>query len=366
LKVAFLDLAKAHAELKKELDAAYARVLESGIFVNGDEVSEFEREFADYCGVNHAVCVGNGLDALKLILRGYGIGAGHEVIVPSHTFIATWLAVSELGATPIPVEPRTDTFNLDPDLLEEAITTRTRAVVPVHLYGQPADMDPLLALARRHNLKVIEDAAQAHGARYKGRRVGGLGDAAGFSFYPGKNLSALGDAGCVVTNDSTLADKIRALRNYGSSTKYVHDEVGINSRTDAIQAAFLRAKLPHLDRLNARRRELAGLYLAGLDGARGLTVPVVPSWADPVWHLFVVGHERRGELQKFLAESGIATQIHYPIPPHLSGAYHAARFTLGSFPRAEQLANTVLSLPIDPHLTALELSHTIARLKEFV
>jgi dTDP-4-amino-4,6-dideoxygalactose transaminase len=298
------------------------------------------------------VGVGNGLEALHLILRGYGIGAGDEVIVPSNTYIATWLAVSYAGATPVPVEPNPETFNIDPARIEAAITARTKAIMPVHLYGQPVDMDPIIELARQRGLKVIEDNAQAQGARYKGRRTGSLGDAAGNSFYPGKNLGALGDAGAVTTNDAALADRVRTLRNYGSKKKYYNECKGFNSRLDELQAAFLRVKLNKLDEWNERRRAVAARYLAGFDGASGLTLPFVPVWAEPVWHLFVVRHPDRDGLQQALTEADIGTLIHYPVPPHLSGAYADGKWAPGAFLIAETLANTVLSLPMGPHLPA--------------
>ena len=271
--VPFLDLRAAHAEVRDALDAAYRRVVGSGAYVLGAEVEAFEREFAAYCGVGHCVGVGNGLDALHLVLRAYGVGPGDEVVVPSNTFVATWLAATHAGATPVPVEPDPATYNLDPARLEAAITPRTRAIVAVHLYGQPADMDPVREVARRHGLPVVEDAAQAHGARYRGRRAGALGDAAAFSFYPGKNLGGLGDGGAVTTDDAALADRVRVLRNYGSREKYHNEVVGVNSRLDPLQAAFLRAKLPHLDAWNARRAAVAARYLDGLGGVGGAGWP---------------------------------------------------------------------------------------------
>jgi len=359
--VPFLDFQAAHQEIRRELDAAYERTLNSGWFVLGKEVEAFEREFADYCEAEHCVGVGNGLEALHLILRAYGIGAGDEVIVPSNTYIATWLAVSYAGATPVPVEPDEQTHNLDPALVEAAITQATKAILPVHLYGQPADMGPLNALAARRGLKVIEDAAQAHGARYRGRRVGGLGDAAGFSFYPGKNLGALGDGGAVVTHDACLADRVRALRNYGSRVRYHNEVQGFNSRLDELQAAMLRAKLKHLDDWNGRRAEVAAHYRQALADT-GLGLPDVPAWAEPVWHLYVVQSARRDALQQALAGAGIGTLIHYPIPPHVQPAYACAGYRLGDFPVAERLAGRVLSLPMWPHLAPAD----IARVAEAV
>lgn len=348
--VPFLDLHAAYLELRTGLDAAAQQVLASGWYVLGAEVEAFEREFAAYCEVEHCVGVGNGLEALHLILRAYGIGPGDEVIVPANTYIATWLAVSYAGAKPIPVEPDVRTYNLDPTLVEAALTPATKAILPVHLYGQPADLDPIKAVAARYGLKVIEDAAQAHGARYHGRRVGGLGDAAGFSFYPGKNLGALGDGGAVVTNDADLAERVRVLRNYGSRVKYHNEVQGFNSRLDELQAALLRVKLPVLDEWNARRRVAAARYLNKLAG-RDLTLPFVPDWAEPVWHLFVVRHPQRDELQQRLQQAGIGTMIHYPIPPHLQPAYAELGYGAGAFPISEAIHREVLSLPMGPQLT---------------
>jgi dTDP-4-amino-4,6-dideoxygalactose transaminase len=364
--VPFLDLKAAYQELKSQLDGAYQRVMAAGWYILDQEVETFEKEFSVYCGTQYGIGVGNGLDALHLILRGYGIGPGDEVIVPAHTFIATWLAVSYAGATPIPVEPDKHTYNINPAQIEGAITSRTRAIIPVHLYGQPADMDPILDIARRHNLKVIEDAAQAHGASYKNRTVGSLGDAACFSFYPAKNLSAFGDAGAIVTNDKDLDHKARMLRNYGSPGKYVHDIKGFNSRLDALQAAFLRVKLKYLDAWNNRRRQVAEFYLEALADFTGLTLPVVPGWAEPVWHQFVVRHSLRDELIKHLTDDGIDTLIHYPVPPHLSKAYAEQGCQCGNFPVAADLANSILSLPIGPHLERSKQEYVIRKLVQFV
>ncbi len=351
MKVPFLDLAGPYEELQAELDEAYFRCMRSGWYILGREVEAFEQEFASYCGAKYCVGVGNGLEALHLVLRGYEIGPGDEVIVPSNTYIATWLAVSYAGARPVAVEPDATTFNLAPARIEAAVTEKTKAIMPVHLYGQPADMGPIMELARRRGLKVIEDNAQAQGARYHGQRTGSLGDAAGNSFYPGKNLGALGDAGAVTTNDAGLADRVRTLRNYGSKRKYYNDYKGFNSRLDELQAAFLRVKLKHLDEWNGRRRSLAANYQARLRST-GLGIPFVPAWAEPVWHLFVVRHKDRDKLQERLTAAGIGTLIHYPVPPHLSGAYADAGMAKGSLPIAEGLAATVLSLPMGPHVTS--------------
>jgi len=356
--VPFLDLKAINLAHEQALREAFDRVLRSGWYILGEEVRAFEREFAAFCGTSHAVGVSNGLDALHLILRAYGIGAGDEVIVPSNTYIATWLAVTYCGATPIPVEPLEATYNIDPQRIQKAITPRTRAIIPVHLYGQPANMDPIMAIAERHGLKVIEDAAQAHGALYRGRRVGALGHAAGFSFYPGKNLGALGDAGAVTTSDAELADRVRVLLNYGSRVKYRNEVRGFNCRLDEVQAAFLRAKLPHLDRDNARRRQIAERYTDQLRGSE-LVLPVVPREVDPVWHLFVVRSARRDKLQKALLERGIATMIHYPIPPHMQEAYDDLGYHLGAFPISEVIHDQVLSLPIGPTMGDDELSRVI-------
>ena len=349
MNIPFLDLGAAYRELQTEIDAAVARTLASGYYIGGPEAEAFEAEFASYCEATQAIGVANGLDALHLALRAMDVGPGDEVIVPSNTYIATWLAVSQCGATPVPVEPDARTFNIDPALIEAAITPRTKVILPVHLYGQPADMDPILAIARKHSLRVLEDGAQAHGARYKGQRLGAHGDAVAWSFYPGKNLGAMGDGGAVTTNDAILADRIRVLRNYGSRVKYVNEVQGYNSRLDPLQAAILRVKLSHLDEWNARRSAIAARYQQGLVGC-GLTLPYVPDWAEPVWHLYVVQHSQRDALQKALATAGIGTLIHYPVPPHCQQAYAAAGWAKGAFPLAESMAERVLSLPIGPQL----------------
>jgi dTDP-4-amino-4,6-dideoxygalactose transaminase len=365
VKVPFLDLRAAYDELGEELEAAARRVMASGWYILGQEVEGFEAEFASYCGVRYCIGVSNGLDALELILRGYGIGPGDEVIVPANTFIATWLAVSRAGAVPVPVEPDESSYNITADRVEPALSARSRAVMPVHLYGQPADMEGIRRLAGARGLKVIEDAAQAHGASYRGRRTGGLADAAGFSFYPGKNLGALGDGGAVVTNDEELAANVRLLRNYGSAVKYQHEVKGGNARLDELQAALLRVKLRHLDEWNQRRGRVAARYLQELSPLSQLVLPYVSEGVDPVWHLFVVRHPRRAALQAHLSRSGIETLIHYPVPPHLSRAYSELGFAKGSFPRAERLAETVLSLPMSPHLTPDAQTHVISALRSF-
>jgi dTDP-4-amino-4,6-dideoxygalactose transaminase len=366
VKVPFLDFVKPYEELKGELDEAYFRFMRSAWYVLGKEVEAFEQEYAGFCGVKYCVGVGNGLEALHLALRAIGIDKGDEVIVPSNTYIATWLAVSYAGAQPVPVEPDPRTFNLDPNRVAAAITPKTKAIMPVHLYGQPADMDPIMQVACKHGLKVIEDNAQAQGARYKGRRTGSLGDAAGNSFYPGKNLGAFGEAGAVTTNDPELADRVRTLRNYGSKKKYYNDVKGYNSRLDELQAAFLRVKLKKLDEWNLRRREVAAHYLAGMSGWDGLTLPFVPAWAEPAWHLFVIRHSRRDPLQQKLTDTGIGTLIHYPVPPHLSGAYADAGWKRAAFPVAEELADSVLSLPMGPHLSREQTGQVLAGMRHIL
>lgn len=347
--IPFLNLHAAYLELKPDIDKAVGRVLDSGYYILGPEVEAFEAEFARYCEASQAIGVGNGLDALVLALRALGIGVGDEVLVPSNTFIATWLAVTAVGATPVPVEPDPATHNIDAARLSGALTGRTRAVIAVHLYGQPADLAALSAFCRDHGLRLIEDAAQAHGARHRGRRIGAEGDVACWSFYPGKNLGALGDGGCVTTSDPDLAERVRLLRNYGSREKYVHEEVGTNSRLDPIQAAILRVKLAHLDAWNERRRKIAALYLDRLRDTR-LTLPEVPNWAEPVWHLFVVRHPDRDALRQSLQEAGIGTLIHYPIAPHMQRAYAGLGIAPDALPIARQLADEVLSLPIGPQM----------------
>ncbi len=350
VRIPFLSLADAQRELRPELDAAWRRVMDSGWFVLGPEVEALEREFAAYCGARHGVGVANGLEALHLVLRAWDIGPGDEVIVPANTYIATWLAVTHAGATPVPVEPDPATYNLDPARIEAAITPRTRAILPVHLYGLAADMAPIMAIAARHGLRVLEDAAQAHGATVGGRRAGVLGHAAAFSFYPGKNLGAFGDAGAVTTDDEALARRLRSLRNYGSAVKYHNEEIGFNSRLDELQAALLRVRLAHLDEWNARRRAIASLYATALAGT-GLVLPVEPVGFGHVWHLYVVRSAQRERLRQRLEAAGIGTLIHYPVPPHLQPAYAGLGLREGSLPLSEAIHREVLSLPIGPQLT---------------
>lgn len=349
MNVPFLDLHAAYKELQLELDAAYRRVMESGRYIFGEEVEAFEAEFSSYCGAKHAVGVANGLDALHLTLRAMDVGPGDEVIVPANTFVATWLAVSHCGATPVPVEPLETTCNIDPEKIEAVLTERTKVILPVHLYGQPADLDPIMAIARRHGLLVLEDAAQAHGARYKGRRVGAHGDAVAWSFYPGKNLGAMGDAGAVTTDDRNLADRLRLLRNYGSRVKYDNRLIGYNSRLDPFQAAVLRVKLCVLDVWNMRRAAVAQRYREALAG-KPIILPTIANSTIPSWHLFVVRHHDRDRLQRDLMDLGIDTLVHYPIPPHMQQAYQTFGWSRDAFPISRRLADGVLSLPMGPHL----------------
>ncbi len=363
--VPYLDLARTSQAIGAELELAMRRVMKSGRFIGGEEVSCFEASFAAYCQAGAVVGVGNGLDALTLTLKAWGIGPGDEVIVPAHTFVASTLAVDAAGATPVLVDVEPDTGLMDMRKVGAAIGERTRAVMPVHLYGHPADMDGLAAAITGRDVKVLEDACQAHGAEYKGRRCGSLGDAAAFSFYPTKNLGALGDGGAVTTRDVELAERVRMLASYGSREKYRHEIAGANSRLDPLQAAVLAAKLPHLDIWNARRGELALRYLMGLADVRGLALPPVRGWARPIWHVFPVRVAgARDALAAFLAERGVGTNIHYPIPVHLQPCYRG-RWAAGDFPVAEQLAASVLSLPLDATHSNREIDFVIARVREF-
>lgn len=348
--ISFLDLKAPYLELKGEIESAVQRVLSSGWYIGGPEVEKFEDEYAAYIGVRYAIGVANGLDALHLALLAMGVQQGDEVIVPSNTYIATWLAVSQCGAVPVPVEPKLDSFNLDPTLVESAITSKTKVILPVHLYGQSADLDPIMEIAKKYNLLVLEDAAQAHGAKYKGKRLGGHGNAVAWSFYPGKNLGAMGDGGAVTTNDPIIAEKIRVLRNYGSKVKYVNEIKGFNSRLDPIQAAILSVKLKYLDEWNGRRLSIAQQYSESIFN-RSIILPKTPEWSNSAWHLFVVRSEQRDELKKHLSVNNVDTLIHYPIAPHNQRAY-SDEFSLGTrLPKSEQLHNEVLSLPISPHMS---------------
>jgi len=364
-EVPFLDMKPQYLELRDELDQAYQRVMNSGWYILSGEVSAFEQEFTDYIGCKHCIGVGNGLEALQLILMGYGIGPGDEVIIPANTYIASWLAVSYTGATPVPVEPDASTYNINPDLIEAAITPQTKAIMPVYLYGQSVEMEKIWQIAEKHKLKIIEDAAQAHGSRYRDRMAGNLGDAAGFSFYPTKNLGAFGDAGAVTTNDDELADKVRVLRNYGSRRKYFNEVKGHNSRLDPLQAAFMRVKLKYLDEWNKRRAQIAQYYLDNLRLAPDLGLPHVPTDVVPAWHIFIVSHPERDRLQEFLKQQGIGTLIHYPVPPHLSEAYQDLGCQVGDFPITEKMANTFLSIPIGPHLSMDDAHYVSEKIREF-
>lgn len=352
MNIPFLDLRAAYQEIQSEIDDAYHRVMELGHFITGPELEAFESEFAAFCKIDHAVGVGNGLDALYLILRALKIGKGDEVIVPSNTFIATWLAVSYVGATVVPVEFDPGTYNIDPKKIEARITKKTRAIIPVHLYGQMAQMDQICEIANKHKLSVIEDAAQAQGALYQETAPGSQSTAAAFSFYPGKNLGAFGDGGAVVTRDPELAKAIRLLRGYGSQVKYHHEVKGMNSRLDELQAAFLRVKLRHLADWNERRKKMASFYVEALGAVSSLILPKVAKGADPVWHLFVIRHTQRDALQAYLAKAGVQTLIHYPIPCHQTGAYQKD-LGLGQeeLSLTERFSREILSLPIGPHLT---------------
>lgn len=362
--VPFLDLLAAHAELGEELEGAVSRVIAGGAYVLGPELERFEAAFAQEVGAEHCVGVGSGLDALALALSARGVGPSDEVIVPAHTFIATWLAVSRLGAVPVPVEPMAGGFNLDPEGVRAAIGPRTAAIVPVHLYGQPAPLGELRTIAERQGLALVDDAAQAHGAQLEGRSIGGGTDATAWSFYPSKNLGAVGDGGAVTTNDGALAAHLRRLRNYGSEEKYLHPEQGSNSRLDELQAAILSCKLSRLGSWNARRRELAARYSAGLAGLP-LRLPTVDEEALHVFHLYVVRSDQRDQLRVALAAAGVETGIHYPVPCHHQGAFAATAAARADLPLSDRLAAEVLSLPIGPHLSDEQADRVIAGLWAF-
>ncbi len=364
MKVPFVTFKPLERELKPALEQAFSRVFENSWYIEGHEDAAFEEAFAAYCGTRYAVGCGNGLDALMLSMKALGITAGDEVIVPSNTFIATALAVTYTGATPVFVEPDLRTYDLDPAKIEEKLTDRTKAIVAVHLYGQPCDMDPILAITKRYHLALIEDCAQAHGATYKGQRIGSFGDAAGFSFYPGKNLGALGDAGAVTTNSETIAKKVRALGNYGSDYKYHHIYQGNNSRLDELQAAFLAAKLPSLDHVNANRRHTAGLYLSGITNPE-VILPYVNPDTEPVWHIFAIRTKRRDELKSYLTDRGIGTNEHYPIPMHEQKCYQNLGYKHGDFPIAEEISATELSIPMYYGMTEEEVGYVIEAINSF-
>lgn len=359
MDVPFLDLKSINNNFRDDLLAAMSRVLDSGWLILGEETHAFERDFAAYCGTKYCVGVGNGLEALVLLLRAMDVGTGDEVIVPSNTYIATWLAATHVGAVPVPVEPIEGTYNIDPRKIAAAITSRTRAIIAVHLYGQPAEMDQIMRLAEQHGLRVIEDAAQAHGAKYLGRRVGSLGHAAAFSFYPGKNLGALGDAGAITTDDASIADRVRVLRNYGSRVKYVNEVTGTNSRLDELQSAFLRAKLPSLDSDNTKRAALAAEYRARLDPSV-FVLPLISDGAEPVWHVFAVRVRNRDAFQRSLQVEGIGTVIHYPIPPHLQACYAHLGLKKGALPISERIHEEIISIPLWPGMSQEAVDKVIA------
>ena len=365
MKVPFATFLPMHNEIRKDLDNAYNQVLDRSYFIQGEECTKFEEEFATYCGAKYCIGVATGLDALWLVLKAMGIGKGDEVIVPSNTYIATALAVSFVGAKPVFVEPTIETYNIDVTKIEEKINENTKAIIAVHLQGRAADMDAVNDIAEKYNLKVLEDAAQAHGTKYKRRKVGTLGDAAGFSFYPGKNLGALGDAGCVVTNDKELADKVRALGNYGSDYKYHHIYQGTNSRLDEMQAAFLRVKLPHLDKWNADRKRIAERYLEGINNPL-IKLPLASTDEyEHIYHVFVIRCDRRDELEKYLNDNGIGTVKHYPIPMHLQEAYKELALKQGDLAIAEEISNTVLSIPMYYGMTDEEVEYVISVINKF-
>mgnify|MGYP000081623311 FL=1 len=365
MNVPFATFKPMHNEIIEELNSAYEKVLDKSNFIQGNECKKFEEEFAEYCGVKYCVGVATGLDALMLILKAMNIGESDEVIVPSNTYIATALAVSYTGAKPVFVEPEIETFNIDVNKIQEKITNNTKAIIAVHLQGRTADMDAINAIAKKHNLKVIEDAAQAHGAKYKGKKAGSLGDAAGFSFYPGKNLGALGDGGCVTTNDKSLADKVRALGNYGSDYKYHHIYKGVNSRLDEIQAAFLRVKLPNLDKWNDDRRATAKKYFGGIKNPL-IKLPLKSTDEfEHVYHVFVIRCDKRDELEKYLNDNGIGTVKHYPIPMHEQECYKDLGIKHGELPIAEEISRTVLSIPMYYGITDGEISYIIDKINKF-
>ena len=365
MKIPFVTFLPMEKELNDELRGAFDRVFTRSWYIEGVENEAFEKAFAEYCGAKYCVGVGNGLDALMLSLKALGIGDGDEVIVPSNTYIATALAVTYVGAKPVFVEPRIETFNIDVEKVEQAITDKTKAVMPVHLYGQACDMDPIMAVAKKYGLKIVEDCAQAHGATYKGQKVGTFGDAAGFSFYPGKNLGALGDAGAVVTNNEKLAAKIRALGNYGSDYKYHHIYKGNNSRLDELQAAFLAAKLPHLERMNEERRRIAEKYSTGIKNDK-VVLPYVPEDMIPVWHIYGIRCKDRDALEKHLNEKRIGTNRHYPIPMHMQECYKDLEIPHGALPIAEEISATELSIPMYYGMTDEEIQYVIDVINEFL
>lgn len=361
--IPFLDIREINLRHRQEFSESLARVMDSGWYILGEETRSFEEEFAEYCGVGHCIGVGTGLEALTLVLRAWGIGPGDEVIVPANTYIATWLAVSHVGATPVPVEPESGMFTIDASRIEAALSDRTKCILPVHLYGQTANMDAISALAEKFNLKVLEDSAQAHGARYNRRRAGSLGHASAFSFYPGKNLGALGDGGAITTDDDELATNLRSLRNYGSQEKYLNERKGYNSRLDELQSAFLRCKLRTLDDDNAHRRELAVYYEQELANVDSIQLPVQADDCESAWHLYVIRHANRGWLQTYLREHNIGTMIHYPVAPHLQEAYSELGYREGAFPLSESIHREVLSLPLGPTMSKSDVDDVVRALR---
>lgn len=364
MKIPFVSLLPMEKELNQELMNAFERVFTNSWYIAGKEDEAFEKAFADFCNVNYCVGTGNGLDALVFALKAIGITEGDEVIVPSNTYIATVLAVTYVGAKPVLVEPDIRTFNINPELIEATVTKKTKAIIPVHLYGQPCNMDPIMEVAKKYNLYIVEDCAQAHGAKYKGQMIGSFGALAGFSFYPGKNLGALGDAGAIVTNSKEMADKVRVLGNYGSDYKYHHIYQGHNSRLDELQAAFLLAKLPILDKMNKERRRIAKLYSEGISNPL-IKKPYVPEYAEPVWHIYGIRCDKRDELEFYLNENGIGSNKHYPIPIHLQECYKTLGFKEGDFPIAEEISSTELSIPMYYGMTDEEIQYVIDKVNEF-
>jgi len=364
MKIPFVSFEPMHKEIEDDILFKFKSIYKKNWFIKGEEVERFEEEFAGYCGAKYCIGCGNGLDALYLILRGYDIGVGDEVIIPSNTYIATALAISYTGAKPIFVEPDLVTYNINPELIERGITNKTKAIIAVHLYGQPADMDIINNIAKKYNLKVIEDSAQSHGALYKGRRVGGLGDSSGFSFYPGKNLGALGDAGAIVTNNKELSDKIRIIGNYGSDRKYHHVYKGTNSRLDEMQAAFLRIKLRNLDKWNEERRRIAQKYIYGISNTK-VIMPSEIDYVKHVWHLFAIRTEKREELKSYLNDNGIGTNIHYPIPMHMQGAYIELNIQEGTLPISEMISKEIISLPMWYGMNDEEINYIIDKINNW-
>lgn len=364
MKVPFLDLKASFIEVQNEIENAMLRSIRSGQYIGGDSLHTFESSFKDFVGSDYCIGVANGLDALILSLKVLGVKQGDEVIVPTNTFIATWLAVTHCGATPVPVEPNVETYNIDCNLIAAKITDKTKVIIPVHLYGQPADLDEILTLARAHEIYVVEDAAQAHGARYKGRKIGSHGDLVTWSFYPGKNLGAFGDGGAITTNNKELAEQLRALRNYGSTERYIHTTVGLNSRLDPAQAAVLDVKLNYLHEWNERRVKIAETYSEAFKDLP-IVLPSVRSYNDPVWHLYCIRVKERDKFRKSLASMGIETLIHYPTPPHLQDAYRFLNFAFKSFPIAESMASELISIPIGPSLTEIQVENVVKSVRAF-